>query len=565
MRNFFIIIGLILVLTVLGNIFPFLTLISGGGNRPSRVEEEKPDIQWALDAPAAPSRLQEAQAFRPLIALTGDDQQTNALVMAIRQGNIEAIRGMLSEDPGLVRGRTQRLPPLFEAVLTDNPEILQKFLDAGADIHTAYRIDGKEIHTPLSYAAYHAKRNSLFLLLDAGADATRLVCAPAGWCGNALSLAVLTGDATLLRDMVSRGKLGDRVINMRGVYAQYASVISIIDVKRIRLLPALHTAARMGLDEVAETLIALGADIDKQDIYHRTAEYHASFAKAEPIQRLFAAERKRADEFVAAIQLGELEKVRAMLAAGVNPDTAAPRGPTPLLAAIDVRDRKMVEMLLAAGADPSRIMQDRTPLQAALAGRNMEIIPLLLAVGGDPNERIAEKMPLFGEAVLTDDRKIVQAFLDAGASLTTRYKTRDGVIHNILSYAVSRGKHVSAVLLARSGANPDWLTCTAEQICGNVLTLAVLSGNARLVEDLILEGRLSRRTINLAGATVRDLQLSNVGGSGGKEKRILLLPPLHAAMRGRHSEVIDILLMRGADINQKDFIGRTPAYYAENR
>lgn len=565
MRNFFIVIGLILVLVLLGNIFPFLTLISGGGDKPLRVEEEKPDIEWAQDGPPAPGRLEEARAFRPLIALTAADQPANALTQAIRRGDIETVNGMLASDPGLVRGEKQRLPPLFEAILTDNTKMVQLFIGAGADIHTAYRIDGRKIHSPLSHAILHNKRKSLFLLLESGADIDRLTCDEEARCGNALSMAAVTGDASLVRDMIVRRRLPEHVVNLQPMYPQYTSVLSIIG-KGARILPPLHVAAVMRFPDVAETLIAMGADVNAEDAVFRTADRYAKGENGAPVRALIKAERKRAKKFITAIQSGNPEQVAAMITAGANPDVGtSPRGPAPLLVAIDTGNSAIVKMLLSANADPGRRVRRpspaRTPLKAALDRRDLEIIRLLFAAGGRPNERVVEKMPLFAEAVLSDDAEIVQAFLDAGASLTTRYKTRDGQIHNILSYAVSRNKHRSAVLLTRHGASPDWLTCTAEQICGNVLTLAALSGNARLVEDLITEGKMPPSTVNMTHLIdpVRGLEaivirrgdesrpaFPQLQGKTRKRDGQQMLSPLRAARQAGHKQVVEALLALGA-------------------
>lgn len=561
MRKILAIIGLLVLLAVLNTLFPFLR----GGPSGGESKEKRPDIEWALDAPSSPVRFDEAEAFRPLIALTAADEPANALTQAIRRGDIETVKGMLAGNPGLVRREKQRLPPLFEAILTDNAKMVQIFIDAGADIHMAYRIDGRKIHSPLSHAILHNKRKSLFLLLESGADVNRLTCDEEARCGNALSMAAMTGDSSLVRDMIVGRSLPEHVVNLQPMYPQYASVLSIIG-KRARILPPLHVAAVLGFPKVAETLIALGADVNAEDAVFRTADRYAKGENGAPIRALIEAERKRAKRFITAIESRDLERVAAMIAAGANPDVgASPRGSAPLLAAIDAGNSAIVKILLSANADPGRRVRrpspDRSPLKAALDRRDLEIIRLLFAAGGNPNERVAEKMPLFAEAVLSDDTDIVQAFLNAGASLTTRYKTHDGQIHNILSYAVSRNKLRSAVLLARHGANPDWLTCTAEQICGNVLTLAVLSGNALLVEDLIAEGRMSQDTVNMMRLIdpVRGLEaivirsgnqsspaFPQLQGKTREREGQQLLSPLQAAIRTGHKQIVEIIQEYGA-------------------
>ena len=544
---------------------PWSLQILSGPSAAAAKEDAGPDIEWAQDGPPAPTRMELAHAHRPLIAVTGDGEAVDPLRQAIRLGDADAMRRILDDD-GLVDSPKRTLPPIFDAVLTDDPEILRLLLDAGADINRAWRFNARQVHTPLSYAVWHSKRNSLFVLLDAGADATRLVCPPKGPCGNALSLAALAGDAALLREMIGHDAIGDSVINMRGIYSQHAAVLS--NGGRLpRLLPALHMAARAGHTEAARTLLALGADLDRLDVGNRRAEYHARFSKAKEIQQLFAAERTRAAQLVDAVQSGENGLVRRMLADGANPNLAMQRGPSPLIAAIGKGDREAVKILLDAGADPNRVLQESTPMLAAMIGRDVEIVRLLLAAGADPNEYRDGRMPPFADAVLGDDRALVQAFLDAGASLTTRYKVREARIHNILSYALSRDSKESAVLLARHGADPNLLTCNSDGICGNALTHAALSGDAALVENLIRAGRMPPSTVNMTYLVKTEHGLEAVVIRSGNETRPafpqlqgetrmrdgdrmsddrVLLSPLSAAKKAGHTLVIETLRTLGA-------------------
>lgn len=371
--------GLIVSLAVLGALFPSVVKVLFNAIAPAgreagapggREDETRSDIEWAQDGPPGLSNLEEAATHRPLIVVTGRaETEADPFRQAIRQGDVAAVHRMLAGDSGFVRGAKQTLPPLFDAIMADDTEILRLLIDAGADIDTTYRIDGKEIHNAVSYAARYERRQALSLLLAAGADAGRLVCAPGGLCGNALSVAALTGDAALLREMIERGKLGDRVINLRGITSYHTSALSIVG-HRTRIMPALHMAARGGHTEAARALVELGADLDRLDAGNRRAEYHARFAKAKAIQQLFDAERTRTGELVGAILLGgsqRMQRMQRMLADGANPNLALRRGPTPLVAAIGEGDREAVKMLLAAGADPNRVIRESTPIYAAMS------------------------------------------------------------------------------------------------------------------------------------------------------------------------------------------------------
>lgn len=56
-------------------------------------------------------------------------------------------------------------------------------------------------------------------------------------------------------------------------------------------------------------------------------------------------------EFGKAAAAGDVEDVRALLNAGVDPNTADANGRTALMAAADIDDLRMMMLLLKAGAD----------------------------------------------------------------------------------------------------------------------------------------------------------------------------------------------------------------------
>jgi ankyrin repeat protein len=88
-----------------------------------------------------------------------------------------------------------------------------------------------------------------------------------------------------------------------------------------------------------------------------------------------------------AAYFGGAETVRALLAAGAEPDADAanPFGVRPLHSAVSVGDRDSVQALLEAGADPDvRQQRGYTPLHGAAHNDDAELVRLLLAHGADP-------------------------------------------------------------------------------------------------------------------------------------------------------------------------------------
>jgi len=87
-----------------------------------------------------------------------------------------------------------------------------------------------------------------------------------------------------------------------------------------------------------------------------------------------------------AAYFGGAETVRALLAAGADPDADAanPFGVRPLHSAASVGDRESVRALLEAGADPDvRQQGGYTPLHTAAHNDDAELARLLLVHGAD--------------------------------------------------------------------------------------------------------------------------------------------------------------------------------------
>lgn len=142
-----------------------------------------------------------------------DSDATHAF-LAITSGNLQALRGLLAANPGLVtsrlggpaRGRT----PLH--VVTDwpgffpnGPQIAQLLIDAGGDINARGR-DGHG-ETPLHWAASSDDADVARVLIDAGAD----VNAPDGSIGTVLDNAVGYGCWNVARLLVDRGATVDKL------------------------------------------------------------------------------------------------------------------------------------------------------------------------------------------------------------------------------------------------------------------------------------------------------------------------------------------------------------------
>jgi uncharacterized protein len=239
--------------------------------------------------PSAPDQTESATPNRPSTAVAGpiptldaggwtidtEDPLARAAVAAIRAGDIDAMRRLLEEHPGLAtarlgnppEGRDPGMTRSLLHVVTDWPghypngsAMVRLLVEAGADVNA--RFTGPHTETPLHWAASSDDVDVLDALLDAGADIEASGAVIAG--GTPLSDAVAFGQWQAARRLVERGAhtpfreaaaLGLR----KQVERHYASSEppSLDDTTQ-----ALWYACRGGQSAVAEYLLECGADLN---------------------------------------------------------------------------------------------------------------------------------------------------------------------------------------------------------------------------------------------------------------------------------------------------------------
>jgi ankyrin repeat protein len=117
---------------------------------------------------------------------------------------------------------------------------------------------------------------------------------------------------------------------------------------------------------------------------------------------------------LAAVHSGDVERVRALLASGADPDGCQDLGEgeasIPLELALWSKHRDIGVLLLDAGATPTP-----SSVQAAIVARDAELVEKLLAAGADANALVAGT-PLLVHAVRSGDADVVEQLLAAGAN-----------------------------------------------------------------------------------------------------------------------------------------------------
>ncbi|MEG4107510.1 ankyrin repeat domain-containing protein [Microcoleus sp. S13_C5] len=296
----------------------------------------------------------------------------------------------------------------------------------------------------------------------------------------------------------------------------------------------LHLA---GSKEVAELLIAKGADVNAKDSYGHT-----------PLHVATASDR--------------IKVAQTLIAKGADVNAKGTDGYTPLHFAAMLDRIKVAQMLIANGADINAWTGsqyfNKTPLFFA---RSPEMAKLLIAKGADVNAKNKNGMTPLHTA---RSKAIAQILLSAGAKINIKEENaRNGKGTTLLHNAVKIGFKELVQQLIKDGANVailDWEKRTP-------LHLAVDRGYQDIAELLIANGaRVNARNANgqtplyraiaighneIAALLINNgTDVNNIDGSG--------TTPLHKAAHYGNVEILKLLIAKGAEINIQDNQRKTP-------
>jgi ankyrin repeat protein len=232
-----------------------------------------------------------------------------------------------------------------------------------------------------------------------------------------------------------------------------------------------------------------------------------------------------------AIKAGLVNKVRKLLAKGVDPNKCGVSGDTPLYLACDEGNLDVIKLLLAAKADAR---SGTSPLFAAVAGsctkEKAKIVRLLLAAGADVNA-IADSSHRWSiwRTLLhaaTGEEEVVKLFLEAGANVNAMDELGATPLHS----AAYRNDTGAGKLFLAAGADVN-----APDKYGSTPLHEASTENQIEVVSLLLAMGADVNARDTYGAT-----------------------PLHKASKEGHLLVIELLLAAGANVRIADKGGNKP-------
>ena len=303
--------------------------------------------------------------------------RAGALVDAVKQGDLEAVRVLLAEQVDVNAPEVDGTTALHWAANLGDLETVTLLVQAGADV----RAENRYGVTPLSLACASgdASASVIAQLLDAGADANHALRAGE----TPLMTAARTATADVIEVLLAHG--ADP--NVR---------------EPVRGQTALMWATAVGNVEAIDALLAGGADLyavsEERDFrFGRTGNGGARSAPAAAMIQF--------SPLMFAVRGGHLDAVRTLLDAGAAANDAIPDGTSALIVAMINAHWELAAYLLDRGADPNGMASGWSPLhqiarsrsltvghvpQPVQTGRlsSLDLAKKLLAMGADINARL---------------------------------------------------------------------------------------------------------------------------------------------------------------------------------
>ena len=437
------------------------------------------------------------------------------LVEAVKAGDRAAALALIAQRVDVNASEADGTTALHWAVHQNDLDLVRRLIRAGANV----KVRNEFGSTPMSEAAILARADMIEALLDAGAD----VESPNADGQTALMVVARTSQVDAARVLLKHGAKVNAVEQWRGQ-------------------TALMWAVAQNQPAMVAALVEHGADVDVRSTVNNwqrqvTAEPRAIYRPAGGLTPLLYAARE-----------GCVACARTLAEAGANLNLADPENISPLLMAVMNGHWDLAQYLIKKGASPNAWdVWGRAPLYAAVdlntiprggrpdrpsldETRSLQVVEMLLAAGANPNATLKLAPPFRN---IGNDRGLDGMLTTGATPLLRAAKALDAPAIAVLlahgaSISLANARGVTPIMAAAGLGSVDadtrgfYLTEDVQQRSIESLTLLIKAGG--------------------------DINSKDARG----------LTPLHEAARWGWNDVVRFLVSHGADLNAKDNRGNTP-------
>ena len=448
---------------------------------------------------------------RAEVNLQANDDCLTPLHLAALAGEVEICRLLLMHGADLDKMDVNQGTPLHFAFRSGKPEVARFLIEQGANAMSRDR----QGNTSLHMASRQGHLDLVDMLLEGGMDVN------ARNAGEETPLNLVSGDGHLevTRFLIERG-----------------ADVNCCDKGET----ALHSAARSGHLDIVRLLLNFGIGVQDRTAEDETPLILASAGGHEEVSR-FLIERQADVNSVSngswtslhlASRNGHAGVVQLLLDYGADVNVQKADLWAPLHLASAEGYLKVAKLLIERGANVG-VLNDvlATPLNLASGNGNLEVARLLIESGSDINSQDNTGCTAAHSAARSGHLSLIELLVDSGADVDVK---------NIVEK--------TPFDLAREHRKCDVMTFLARH-SGTAHTLNTAS--------LTLSDAGTQSQITLLEIMEPQLELDDGDSSDYEE-----INSLHAALVGGRIGMVRRLLNRGADVNERDELFRTPLHTA---
>jgi ankyrin repeat protein/beta-lactamase regulating signal transducer with metallopeptidase domain len=494
----------------------------------------------------------------PTIADLSDETPLHRAARLSPPGSTSIMAGLIAHGADIDAKNTEgRTAAHVKASISSGAD-LERLIDLGADLNATDKDGNTVLHLAIAHARPREKESVLACDVNvnhANAEGQ-----------TPLHIASRAGNQKIVEGLIAKGAR--------------------LDVKDRMGQTALHIAAVRGHMDIAAMLVDQGASMNAKTKEDHTPAYLAVRSLNNMVADHLVKKGAEVSNICMASYVGDLPRVREMIAGGIPVNTKDEEGFAPLHAAAAGGRNDVVEYLLAQGAKRQRqVRAGWTALVYAAVGDHLETVEQLRAKGIDAGTGVSELLPNIAKRGYINAAKCLIEFgadvnVNNGAPLrnSTRAGQKDMVELLIaknadvnmggrtsLSVAVWVDRPDIAACLIAAGADVDAVGWTplmeAPYRCkGTEMVELLIKAGADVNKQnrngwTALHSAAEKRE-DIATLLLRNGANPNVRshGHGGRT-------PLHeAAWFGPN--VIKVLVDNGADVNARDDQGYMPLHLA---